>query len=218
MQRGITKVLEKCSHVHDEGPGTTSQDCSNVAGTRGLRKEAALRVLTQNVLSRRVRLISRFGEDHVKSTRWTPSTPQRAAWSRPTSRHSAARASSRRGARVLTLASAYPRRNPKLEPASSGTLPQHPAAIRSGSCGRSSSLGPEGATREASRDENHLEPQGVPRIGTGQCVGGQGSRRRRGLASATWRSVDRSAGASLRATCSNGRGAQGLRKDATSVG
>ena len=195
--------------MHDEGSGTTSQDSSNVAGTRGLRKEAALRVLTRNVLSRRVWLISRFGEDHVKSTRWTPSTPQRAAWSRPTSRHSAARASSRRGARVLTLASAYPRRNPKLEPASSGTLPQHPAAIRSGSCGRSSSLGPEGAAREASRDENHLEPQGVPRTGTGQCVGGQGSRRRRGLASATRRSVGRSAGASWRATCSNGRGAQG---------
>ena len=60
LQRGITKVLEKCSYVHDEGSGTTSQDCSNFAGTRGLRKEAALRVLTQNVLSRRVRLISRF--------------------------------------------------------------------------------------------------------------------------------------------------------------
>ena len=204
--------------MHDEGSGTTSQDSSNVAGTRGLRKEAALRVLTRNVLSRRVWLISRFGEDHVKSTRWTPSTPQRAAWSRPTSRHSAARASSRRGARVLTLASAYPRRNPKLETASSGTLPQHPAAIRSGSCGRSSSLGPEGATREASRDENHLEPHGVPRIVTGQCVRGQGSRPRRGLASATRRSVDSSACASWRATCSNGRGVQGLHKDATSVG
>ena len=171
--------------MHDEGPGTTSQDCSNVAGTRGLRKEAALRVLTQNVLSRRVRLISRFGEDHVKSTRWTPSTPQRAAWSRPTSRHSAARASSRRGARVLTLASAYPRRNPKLEPASSGTLPQHPAAIRSGSCGRSSSLGFEGATREASRDEILLSRRTPLASGWGQCVGGHVSRPRRCLVSAT---------------------------------
>jgi hypothetical protein len=96
--------------------------------------------------------------------------------------------------------SAYPRRNGEREPGSCGDEPQHPAAIRSGSCGRSSSLGPEGATREVSRDENDLEPHGEPRIGTGQCVGGQGSRRRRGLASATWRSVDRCAGASGRAT------------------
>jgi len=36
------------------------------------------RVLTQIVLSRRGRLVSRFGQNDVKSTTWTPSTPRRA--------------------------------------------------------------------------------------------------------------------------------------------
>ena len=42
---GITKVLESeqcCSDVHAEGSGVMPQDCSNVSGTRGSRKEAAL--------------------------------------------------------------------------------------------------------------------------------------------------------------------------------
>ena len=54
------------------------------------------RVLTQIVLSRRGRLVSRFGQNHVNSTTWTPSTPQRAAWSRPTRRHRSTRTSSPR--------------------------------------------------------------------------------------------------------------------------
>ena len=37
------------------------------------------RVLTQIVLSRRGRLVSRFGQNHVKSTTWTPSTARRTA-------------------------------------------------------------------------------------------------------------------------------------------
>ena len=45
------------------------------------------RVKTQVVLSRRGRLVSRFGKNHVKSTTWTPSTRRRAAWSRPTAQH-----------------------------------------------------------------------------------------------------------------------------------
>jgi hypothetical protein len=42
---GVTKVLESeqcCSDVHAEGSGVMPQDCSNVSGTRGSRKEAAL--------------------------------------------------------------------------------------------------------------------------------------------------------------------------------
>ena len=54
------------------------------------------RVLPRIVLSGRMRLVSRFGKNRVKSTTWTPSTPRRAAWSRPTRRHRSARTSSRR--------------------------------------------------------------------------------------------------------------------------
>jgi hypothetical protein len=54
------------------------------------------RVLTQFVLCRRGRLVSRFGQNDVKSTTWTPSTPRRAVWSRPTRRHRSAHTSSRR--------------------------------------------------------------------------------------------------------------------------
>jgi len=81
--------------------------------------------------------------------------------------------------------SAYPRRNVEREPGSCGHEPQHPAAIRSGSCGRSSSLGFEGATREASRDEILLSRRTPLASGWGQCVGGHVSRPRRCLVSAT---------------------------------
>jgi len=54
------------------------------------------RVLPQIVVSRRGRLLSRFGKNHVKETTRTPSTPQRAAWSHPTRRHRSARTSSPR--------------------------------------------------------------------------------------------------------------------------
>ena len=54
------------------------------------------RVLTQIVLSRRGRRVSRFGKNHVKSTTWTPSTLHIVVWSRPTRRPRSARTSSPR--------------------------------------------------------------------------------------------------------------------------
>ena len=58
------------------------------------------RVLPQIVISRRGRLVSRFGKNHVKSTTWTPSTPGRVVWSRPNCRPRSARTSSPRRARA----------------------------------------------------------------------------------------------------------------------
>eukprot|EP00964_Phaeocystis_antarctica_P064401 scaffold38728_cov56-Phaeocystis_antarctica.AAC.1 len=63
------------------------QDCSNVSGTRGSRKDAALASYNPSCPSRRGRLVSRFGKNHVKSATWTPRTPRRAAWPHPTRRH-----------------------------------------------------------------------------------------------------------------------------------
>jgi hypothetical protein len=63
------------------------------------------RVLTQIVLSRRGRLVSRFGQNDVKSTTWTPSTPsghaQHVGIARHTRRHVAgiARRARRTGGR-----------------------------------------------------------------------------------------------------------------------
>ena len=64
------------------------------------------RVITQVVLSRRGRLVSRFGKNHVKSATWTPSTPRRAAWSHPTRRHRSARTSSPRCDRTVRASEA----------------------------------------------------------------------------------------------------------------
>jgi hypothetical protein len=85
----------------------TPPDCSNVSCTRGSRKEAALPSYNPKCPFWRGRLVSRFGENHVKSTTWTPSTPQRAAWSRPTRRHRSARTSSPRWARISLILSLY---------------------------------------------------------------------------------------------------------------
>ena len=58
--------------------------------------------------------------------------------------------------------------------------PYRPAAIRSGAGGRTSNVRPEGAAREASRDERARERHGVRRIGTVKCAVGQDSRLGRG--------------------------------------
>ena len=58
--------------------------------------------------------------------------------------------------------------------------PYRSAAIRSGAGGRTSNVRPEGAAREASRDERARERHGVRRIGTVKCAVGQDSRLGRG--------------------------------------
>ena len=55
------------SVVRAEGSGVMPQDRSNGSSTRGSRNDAALASSTPNVLSRRGRLVSRFGQNHVKS-------------------------------------------------------------------------------------------------------------------------------------------------------
>ena len=58
--------------------------------------------------------------------------------------------------------------------------PYRAAAIRSGAGGRTSNVRPEGAAREALRDERARERHGVRRIGTVKCAVGQDSRLERG--------------------------------------
>ena len=93
---GSLARYERAFNLHDF-------DCNNAPYFDYCRQDPSLpyrascwQVLTQMVLSRRGRRVSRFGKNHVKATTWMPSTPRRAAWSRPRRRHRSARTSSRR--------------------------------------------------------------------------------------------------------------------------
>ena len=82
--------------VRAEGSGVMPRTVAMAQTPEDRARTKRWRVVPQIVLSRRGRLGSRFGQNHVKSTTWTPSTPRRKAWSRPTRRHRSAHASSRR--------------------------------------------------------------------------------------------------------------------------